>query len=83
MPKPIDAVTRRAVLVGGAALLAVSPMRLARGRQVGAGYVERLMVRSLASDLKRGTMSTVVNGEIVASAKAERMVAATRAQGWL
>src|SRR5271166_3477196 len=49
MPPLINAVlTRRDVLVGDAALFAVNPMWRPRVRNIGAGYVERLLVRALA-----------------------------------
>jgi hypothetical protein len=48
-----------------------------------AGFVERLLYRALDSNLKRGKMSTVLNGRIVALPDAQRMVAHARAHGWL
>jgi len=52
-----------------------------RVRNIGAGYVERLLVRALASDLKRGEMRTRLNGSIVPEATARRMVARARMEG--
>ncbi len=48
-----------------------------------AGFVERLMYAALDSNLRSGRMSTVLNGEIISEARARRMVAGARAQGWL
>jgi hypothetical protein len=48
-----------------------------------AGFVERLMYHQLDSGLKRGRVTTVLNGEVVSEANARRMVAYARAQGWL
>lgn len=78
--------TRRDIIhLIGAAITVTRVRQFSRGtnRSVGAGYVERLMYRSLASDLRRGRMTTVVNGEIVPEAIAERMLSRAHAEGWL
>ena len=87
--------TRRSVFIGAAASLicapaivraaSLMPVRSLRG-PIGpqyAGFCERLMYQSLASNLRTGRMSTVLNGEIIPEADARRMVAYARAQGWL
>jgi hypothetical protein len=66
---------RRSLIIGaGAALLAVNPMWLPRVRQVGADYAKRLLVRSLAADLRAGKMQ---------EPQARRMVMHALANGWL
>jgi hypothetical protein len=63
----------------------LKPVRALRG-PIGpqyAGFVEPLMYAALDSNLRAGRMSTVLNGEIISKARARRMVAHARAQGWL
>ena len=48
-----------------------------------AGFAERLFFSSLASGLRTGKMTTVLNGKIVSEAKARRIVAHARDMGWL
>jgi len=86
--------TRRSIFIGAASLLcapaivraaSLMPVRSLRG-PIGpqyAGFCERLFYHSLDGNLRAGQMSTVLNGKIVPAAKARRMVAYARAQGWL
>ena len=39
-----------------------------------AGYVERLFYNSLAAGLRRGRISTVLNGRVLSLSEAERLV---------
>ena len=88
-------ITRRSIFVGSAALLicaptivraaSLMPVRSLRG-PIGpqyAGFCERFMYQSLASNLRTGRMSTVLNGKIIPEDDARRMVAYARAQGWI
>jgi hypothetical protein len=52
------------------------------GRQY-AGFCQRLMYQSLASNLRAGRMTTVLNGKIIPETDARRLVAHAQAQGWL
>jgi hypothetical protein len=88
-------ITRRSIFIGAAASLICAPaivrvtslMPVRRppppfGPQY-AGFVERLMYQSLASDLRAGRMSTTLNGKIIPEADARRMVARAQDYGWL
>jgi hypothetical protein len=79
-------ITRRSIFVGSAALLicapaivraaSLMPVRRLRG-PIGpqyAGFCERLMYQSLASNLRQGRMSTVLNGKIIIEEDASRVV---------
>lgn len=85
---PLNArLTRRSLIGAGAALLTINPMVLIAQhwimpRQAGAGFCQRLLYNSLANDLRAGRMTTVLNGTIVRPARARRMVARARAEGW-
>jgi hypothetical protein len=87
--------TRRSIFVGAAASLisapvivraaSLMPVHRLRG-PIGpqyAGFCQRLMYRSLDSNLRTGSMRTFLNGKIISEADARRMVAHARAQGWL
>src|SRR5688572_28578266 len=88
-------ITRRSILVGAAASLRCAPaiVRVANlmpvrrlpppfGPQY-AGFVERLMYQSLASNLRTGRMTTNLNGRIIPKGVARRMVAHAQDCGWL
>src|SRR6266540_4710762 len=88
-------ITLRSIFIGAAASLICAPaivratslMPVRRlpppfGPQY-AGFVERLMYQSLASDLRAGRMSTTLNGKIIPEADARRMVARAQDYGWL
>jgi hypothetical protein len=88
-------IIRRNILIGAAASLICAPAivrvaslmpvrRLPRpfGPQH-AGFVERLMYQSLASNLRTGRMTTNLNGAIIPEAAARRMVARAQDYGWL
>ena len=90
-----DLITRRRILIGAAASLICAPavvratslmplhgLILLIGPRY-AGLCERLFYHSLDSNLRAGGMSTTLNGKIVPTAEARRMVAYARAQGWL
>jgi hypothetical protein len=88
-------ITRRSIFIGAAASLicapaivraiSLMPVRRLRGL-IGpqyAGFCERLIYRSLANNLRKGRMSTVLNGKIIIEEDARRIIAYARAQGWL
>ena len=87
-------ITRRSIFIGAASLLcapaivraaSLMPVRRVRG-PIGpqyAGFCERLIYQSLANNLRKGRMSTVLNGKIIIEEDARRIVAYARAQGWL
>ena len=88
-------ITRRSIFIGAAASLICAPaivratslmpvrrLRGAIGPQY-AGFCERLFYHSVDINLRAGRMSTILNGKIVPTAEARRMVAYARAQGWL
>ena len=88
-------ITRRRILIGAAASLICAPaivrvsnlMPVRRlpppfGPQY-AGFVERLMYQSLASNLRTGRMTTNLNGRIIPEAAARQMVARAQDYGWL
>lgn len=87
--------TRRNILIGAAAsvmwtpaivratsLMPVHRLRLPIGPQY-AEFCRRLFYHSLDSNLRTGSMCTVLNGKIIPEADARRMVAYARAHGWL
>jgi hypothetical protein len=90
-----DLITRRSIFIGAAASLICAPavvrttslmpvhgLILPIGPRY-AGFCERLFYHSLDINLRAGRMSTILNGKIVPTAEARRMVAYARAQGWL
>ena len=93
--RPIQLITRRSIFMGAGASLLCAPaiVRAASLMPVRtlilpadrprAGFCERLLYRSLDSDLRAGRMKTNLNGKIVSVAEGQRMVAYARAQGWV
>jgi hypothetical protein len=76
--------TRRTMIFGTGASLLCAPIvgRLPIER-ASAGFCQRLMYQSLASDLEAGHMSTILNGKLVPESEARLKVAQARAKGWL
>jgi hypothetical protein len=89
-------ITRRSILIGGAALLIYAPaivratsLMPVRGLPLQflnpfGEFYRRCFYRSLEGDLRAGrSMSTVIDGKIASIVEARRMVAHAQAQGWL
>jgi hypothetical protein len=88
--------SRRNVLLGLAAsslptpaivrMNSIMPVRrvlLTETNRPWAGYVERLFYNSLAAGLRRGHITTVLNGRVPTFSEAERFVRYARQNGWI
>jgi hypothetical protein len=94
--QPSAPLSRRSLLIGLAvsslpapAIVRVSsimPVRrvlLTEANRPWAGFVQRLFYNSLAADLRRGHMTTVINGRVLTLSEAEPLVRYARQNGWI